>query len=144
MGARSSRSTRTATSSIIRAWFYASQKENRSDNTVSCIHGEPLIFGAESNKGIRFHDGALEVIELGGDFTEDDCMKHDERNRLQAWMLTRMRYPEFPEPLGVLYCDPDVPAYDAQLEAQVEAARAQRGSQDLEALVRGKETWEVS
>jgi 2-oxoglutarate ferredoxin oxidoreductase subunit beta len=126
------------------AWFYASQKENRGDNTVSCIDGEPLVFGEGGKKGIRFTNGSLEIIELGGEFTEDDCMKHDERNRLQAWMLTQMRYPEFPEPLGVLYCDPDVPAYDAQLEAQVAVAREQRSGQDLAALVRGKETWEVS
>ena len=126
------------------AWFYASQKETRWDNTVMCVHGEPLVFGKEGDKGIRFADGKLEVIRFEDGFSEADCMVHDERNRLQAWMLTRMRCPEFPEPLGVLYCDPDVPSYDSEVEAQVDAARTARSGQDLESLVRGKETWEVT
>ena len=44
----------------------------------------------------------------------------------------------------MLYCDPDVPAYDAQLQDQVNAVKESRSGQDLAALVRGKETWEVS
>jgi 2-oxoglutarate ferredoxin oxidoreductase subunit beta len=127
-----------------KAWFYASQKDSRGDSTVTCVHGEPLVFGSEREKGIRFVDGRLETITFADGFTEDDCMVHDERNRLQAWMLTRMRYPEFPEPLGVLYCDPDVPSYDAEVESQVAAACEARSGQDLAALVRGKETWEVT
>ena len=125
------------------AWFYASQKDTRPEHTVECVHGEPLIFGADRNRGIRFVDGALEVIELGDAYGEADCMVHDERNRLQAWMLTRMRHPEFPEPLGVLYCDPDAPSYGVALEEQVQAAREQRAGQDLESLVRGRDTWDV-
>ncbi|MEE2719366.1 MAG: 2-oxoacid:ferredoxin oxidoreductase subunit beta [Planctomycetota bacterium] len=126
-----------------KVWFYASQKDTRPDHTVECVHGEPLVFGADRTRGIRFVDGALEVIELGGEFAEADCMVHDERNRLQAWMLTRMRHPEFPEPLGVLYCDPDAPSYGAVLEEQVQAVREQRAGQDLESLVRGRDTWDV-
>lgn len=125
-------------------WFYASQKDTRPDSTVECVHGEALVFGADRDRGIRFHEGGLEIIPLGDEYTEDDCMVHDERNHLQAWMLTRMRHPEFPEPLGVLYCNPDVPAYDAALQEQVSRVREQRKGQDVAALVRGKETWEVS
>ena len=126
------------------AWFYASQKDTRGDNTVACVHGEPLVFGADADKSIRFADGKLEVIRFDDGFSEADCMVHDERNRLQAWMLTRMRCPEFPEPLGVLYCDPDVPSYDSELEGQVAAVREARSGRDLASLVRGKETWEVT
>tara|TARA_B100001059_G_scaffold137099_1_gene137418 strand:+ start:2893 stop:3909 length:1017 start_codon:yes stop_codon:yes gene_type:complete len=126
-----------------KAWFYASQKETRPEFTVECVHGEPIVYGADRNRGIRFVDGRLEVIELGGEFSEADCMVHDERNRLQAWMLTRMRHPEFPEPLGVLFCDPDVPSYDSLLEEQVNAVREDRTGQDLATLVRGRETWDV-
>ncbi len=126
-----------------KAWFYASQKDTRPEHTVECVHGEPIVFGADRNRGIRFADGRLEIIELGDEFSEADCMVHDERNRLQAWMLTRMRHPEFPEPLGVLFCDPDVPSYDSLLEEQVKAVREDRPDQDLATLVRGRETWDV-
>ena len=61
------------------AWFYASQKETRWDNTVMCVHGEPLVFGKEGDKGIRFADGKLEVIRFEDGFSEADCMVHDER-----------------------------------------------------------------
>ncbi|MDG2199986.1 MAG: 2-oxoacid:ferredoxin oxidoreductase subunit beta [Phycisphaerales bacterium] len=126
-----------------KVWFYASQKDSRPEHTVECVHGEPIVFGSDRNRGIRFADGELQVIQLGGEFSEADCMVHDERNRLQAWMLTRMHHPEFPEPLGVLYCNPDVPSYGAALEDQVTAAREKRSGQDLATLVRGRETWDV-
>lgn len=124
-------------------WFYASQKDTRPEHTVECVHGEPIVFGSDRNRGIRFADGELQVIELGDEFSEADCMVHDERNRLQAWMLTRMRHPRFPEPLGVLYCNSDVPSYGAELEKQVIEARKKRSGQDLATLVRGRETWDV-
>jgi 2-oxoglutarate ferredoxin oxidoreductase subunit beta len=36
-----------------KAWFYASQKESRADNTVMLEHGKPIIFGADRKKALR-------------------------------------------------------------------------------------------
>ena len=59
-----------------------------------------------------------------------------------AFLLSRMRYPEFPEPLGV-FRDVQRPTYDEGVMSQVEAAVAKQGSGDLDALYNDGDTWVV-
>ena len=84
-----------------KAWFYASQKDSRPEATVVLEHGKPLVFGAESQKGIRVVSGRPEVVVIGEDgITESDLMVHDETNLAQAFVLSQMFYPEFPGQWG--------------------------------------------
>jgi 2-oxoglutarate ferredoxin oxidoreductase subunit beta len=57
-------------------------------------------------------------------------------------MLARMRYPEFPEPMGV-FRDVERPVYDEQVELQMQAACESKGEGDLEALFNTGDTWTV-
>ena len=53
------------------------------DQQVVCRHGEPLIFGKDSDKGLRFlpEKLKLEVIDIGKEAkTIDDVLVHDETN----------------------------------------------------------------
>ena len=68
---------------------------------------------------------------------------HNERDRSLAFRLSQMRYPEFPEALGVLYRDDELPTYDARVHDQIAEARRAKGEGDLGALLAGEETWEV-
>ncbi|MHC4769686.1 MAG: 2-oxoacid:ferredoxin oxidoreductase subunit beta, partial [Planctomycetota bacterium] len=86
-----------------KAWFYASQKDTRPDNTVMLEHGKPIIFGADRNKALRMRGAQPEVIELGGAAAEEELLIHDETDRGLAFLLSDLAHPEFPEPLGVLY-----------------------------------------
>jgi 2-oxoglutarate ferredoxin oxidoreductase subunit beta len=124
------------------SWFYASQKDTRPDNTVVLEQGRPLIFGKNNDKGIRLNGTHLEVVELNG-IKADDLLIHDERNLAIAFALAQMNHPEFPEALGVLYCDPDHRAYDELVKEQIDAAIAKRGEGDLYALLSEGDTWEV-
>ncbi len=126
-----------------RAWFYASQKDTRPDNTLMLEHGKPMIFGKESDKGIRRVGEKIEVVELGGDITEDDLVIHDESNLEIAFQLTQMFSPEFPEPMGVLYCNPDQPTYNELLHEQVEDVIEKNDGKTLQSLVTGNNTWVV-
>jgi 2-oxoglutarate ferredoxin oxidoreductase subunit beta len=54
-----------------------------------------------------------------------------------------MRYPQFPEPIGVFRCV-DRPTYDFQVNNQIEQAKTQRGPGDLQKLFSSGETWTVS
>ena len=76
-----------------------------------------------------------EVVELGKGIDEDDLLFHDEKlpEPSLAYLLSRMRHPEFPEPIGV-FRDVDRPMYDQLVNAQIEEARAKRGPGSLEAL----------
>jgi 2-oxoglutarate ferredoxin oxidoreductase subunit beta len=125
------------------SWFYASQKDTRPEHTVMLEHGKPLIFGTDRNKGIRLRGTHLEVVKLGDGVTEKDLLVHDETNLPIAFALAQMAHPEFPEPLGVLYANPNRKAYDDLVHEQVEGIIRERGEGDLEALLSEGDTWMV-
>ena len=107
-------------------------------------HGEPMIFGKDKNKGLRFNTQTfkLEVAAIGEDgVTEKDIVVHDEKNRTLALILSGLCPPEFPEVLGVIYCDP-APSYEKAMHEQDTAVRA-KGTADLDKLMRAGNTWNV-
>ncbi len=125
------------------AWFYASQKDSRPETTIELEHGKPMIFGAEKDKGLVERDGRIEIVELGNGISEADLLHHDETNRNRAYMLTQLLQPNFPEPMGVLFRDPDEPTYDSLVEDQVKQATEKSGPGDLRTLIEGPSTWTV-
>ena len=127
------------------AWKYATDRECKADNVIELEHGRPLIFGRERDKGIRLNGLEPEVVELRKGITEDDLLFHDEKaaEPSLAYLLSRMRYPEFPEPIGVFRAV-DMPKYDEELNNQIAAARKAKGDGDLNDLFHSGETWEVT
>lgn len=127
------------------AWDYATDRATRADNVVELEHGKPLIFGKDRDKGIRLNGMEPEVVELGKGITEDDLLFHDEKavEPSLAYLLSRMRYPEFPEPIGVFRAI-DAPKYDEMLNQQVDDAREKQGDGDLETLFTSGNTWTVT
>jgi 2-oxoglutarate/2-oxoacid ferredoxin oxidoreductase subunit beta len=127
------------------AFNYAAKKDEKDDNVVYLEHGRPLIFGKNRDKGIRVNEMSRpEVVQLGGDIKEDDLLFHDEKAEEPslAFLLARMRHPQFPEPVGV-FRSVERPIYDQAVHAQVENAVRQRGEGDLEALFNSGDTWMV-
>jgi 2-oxoglutarate ferredoxin oxidoreductase subunit beta len=120
-------------------------REIRNDAQIELVHGEPMLFGADRNKGLRFLDEGLEVVTVGENgVTADDILIHDElRERpSRAFQLSRMESPEFPVPLGVFRAV-ERPTFDAEMHAQMAAARAAEGEGDLQALLNEGDVWEV-
>ena len=127
------------------AWSYATDRDTKSDSTIVLEHGKPLIFGKNRDKGIRLSGMEPEVVELGRGVTEDDLLFHDERSPEPslAYLLSRMRHPEFPEPIGVFRAV-ERPRYDVLINQQIEEARRMEGDGDLETLFHSGDTWSVS
>ncbi len=126
------------------AFDYATDKETKNDTVVEIEHGKPLLFGKDRNKGIRLNGTHPEIVELGKGITEDDLLFHDERTPEPslAYLLSRMRNPEFPEPIGVFRAV-EAPCYEDLMESQIASARKARGPGDLNALFNSGETWTV-
>jgi 2-oxoglutarate ferredoxin oxidoreductase subunit beta len=126
------------------AFLYASDKTIKADHIVYLEHGKPLVFGKDVKKGIRLNGMHPEVVELGKGISEDDLLFHDENANEPslAFLLSRMRYPEFPEPMGV-FRDVEAPIYDEQVSAQIEQEVSRRGEGDLDALFNSGDTWVV-
>ncbi len=126
------------------AFQYAEDKATRADSTLELEHGKPMIFGKNRDKGIRLNGMEPEVVTLGGGITEADLLVHDEsaKEPSLAYLLSRMRQPDFPEPIGVFRCV-EKPRYDELLNAQIRQAVAAEGPGDLDQLFHDGETWEV-
>ena len=110
-------------------------------------HGKPLTFGQENEKGIRLNSKTLllEIVTIGeAGVTEDDLVVHDETNKVLAQMLAGLKAPEFPEPIGVLYCESTAPNFTDDVYQQRIVVREKRGEPDINALLRGGHTWTVS
>tara|TARA_B110000116_G_scaffold221250_1_gene199686 strand:+ start:76 stop:1092 length:1017 start_codon:yes stop_codon:yes gene_type:complete len=127
------------------AWDYATDRETRADNIVELEHGKPLIFGKDRDKGIRLNGMEPEIVELGKGIKEDDLLFHDEKapEPSLAYLLSRMRQPDFPEPIGVFRAI-DAPKYDELLNEQVQQARNDQGDGDLKDLFSTGDTWEIA
>ncbi|QDV90156.1 2-oxoglutarate oxidoreductase subunit KorB [Phycisphaerae bacterium RAS2] len=126
------------------AFEYATDREVKEDNTLYVEHGKPMIFGKNRDKGIRFKNMEPEVVQLGGSIKEDDLIFHDEKapEPSLAFMLSRMRYPEFPEVFGVLR-SVERPTFDAAVYHQMQQAEEKMGKGDLEKLINSGDTWVV-
>ena len=124
-------------------WDYAKGKDTKDKSTVVLEHGQPLVFDGGS-KGIRLNGFQPEVVDVVDD-NHDGLLVHDEKspsNQL-AFLLSRMRHPEFPEPIGV-FRDVDRATYDDQINDQVDDARAEQQDGDLEKLFNSGDTWTVA
>jgi 2-oxoglutarate ferredoxin oxidoreductase subunit beta len=127
------------------AWDYATSRETKADTIVELEHGKPLIFGKNRDKGIRLIGTQPEIVPLGIGIKEDDLLFHDERapEPTLAYLLSRMRYPDFPEPIGVLRAV-ERPRYEVEVTRQITEARGKRGEGDLNKLFNSGETWTVT
>ena len=127
------------------AFFYASKKDVKDDNIIYLEHGKPLVFGKNRDKGIRVSEMSRpEVVELGNGISEDDLLFHDEQaaEPSLAFLLARMRHPEFPEPMGI-FRDVERPVYEEEVARQLNEVVEQKGEGDLETLFNTGDTWTV-
>ena len=120
-------------------------RDTKADTVVELEHGKPLIFGKNRDKGIRLNGMEPEVVELGKGITEDDLLFHDEKapEPSLAYLLSRMRHPEFPEPIGVFRAV-EAPCYDELMQHQIDAARQTHPQADLNELFHSGDVWEVA
>jgi 2-oxoglutarate ferredoxin oxidoreductase subunit beta len=122
------------------------EKSSKAEETLFVDHGQPLVFGANKNKGIKLDGFKPVIVELEGN-SLNDLWIHDETDRVKASILTRFfdnpaTEGHLPRPFGVFYTENRF-TYEEAMEQQLEEAKA-KGEGDLDALLRGKNTWTVA
>ncbi|MDA3842838.1 MAG: 2-oxoacid:ferredoxin oxidoreductase subunit beta [Candidatus Kapabacteria bacterium] len=119
-------------------------KENRFDNTVNLEHGMPLVFGKDLEKGIKLDGFRPTVVSLtDGKHSKDDLLIHDEADTTLAAILADMTYnPTVPQPMGVFHAVDRTP-YDQRTTEQLEHYAIQPGAGDMNALLKGNDSWEI-
>jgi 2-oxoglutarate ferredoxin oxidoreductase subunit beta len=121
------------------------EREIRNDAQIELVHGQPMLFGKDRNKGIHYRGEQLEVVTLGQNgITEADILVHDERRERpsRAFQLSRMEHPEFPIPIGVFRAV-ERPTCERAVHDQIDRALAEEGRGDLVALLNEGDVWEI-
>ncbi len=113
-------------------------RKSAADTQLRLKHGEPMLFGTENEKGIRFNAEtfSLDVIDAKEDSAQ--VLLHDETNKVVANMLVELKSPVA---LGVIYRNP-ADSFESSWHALRENGW-KRSSSVADAL-RGTNTWVVT
>ncbi len=123
------------------------------ERQLHLAHGEPMLYGADKNKGIRVSANGfgLELATIGEDgVKERDILVHDEYNQNLAQALANLDISTFPVPLGVIYvarCDTYDDMVHGQLGQQNNSPQQCNGKaryQEVSDLLNSGTTWEVT
>ena len=119
-------------------------KVYRADRTITLRHGEKMIFGKDSDKGLVLEGLKLKAVTIGQDgYIMDDILVHDakETNVTLHNMLAMMK-DELPVALGVIR-DVEAPVYDESVQQQIEEVKAQKPARTLQEMLMSGEIWEI-
>ncbi|HRH01853.1 MAG TPA: 2-oxoacid:ferredoxin oxidoreductase subunit beta [Bacteroidia bacterium] len=124
------------------------EKGTKKMETLFVETGKPLLFGEGQNKGIKLDGFTPRVVDLTSGESANDLWIHDERDRVKAQILSRFfddpkKENHLPRPFGIFYQE-DRFCYEDALNAQIEDAVKAKGKGDLDALLRGKNTWSIN
>ena len=120
-------------------------KESRPDKTLFLRHGEKMIFGKDNNKGIVQDGFNLKAVTVGENgYTMNDILVHDATTADPTLhlKLALMDGIKMPIALGVIR-DVAAPAYDEEMEAQIEKVKAKTNAHTLRDFLMSGEIWEV-
>lgn len=123
-------------------------RERKADTTLYVEHGQPLVFGKESDKGIRLDGFTPRVVSLKeGSVSKEDLWIHDEKDINKANLLSQFfddpnaEGDILPRPFGIFYVE-DRFTYEEALDAQIDQAQ-EKGEGTLEQLLNGNSTWTI-
>ena len=117
----------------------------RDDMLIPLVHGQPIRFGAEQEKGVIVDDQGRVRIVAVADVGEDAILVHDEARAEPglAFMLSRLSAgPYEPTPIGVFRAV-ERPDYGSETNRQLAAAHDKSGPGDLTTLLHSRPTWDV-
>jgi 2-oxoglutarate/2-oxoacid ferredoxin oxidoreductase subunit beta len=121
-------------------------KEARPNQLIPLVHGEPVRFGPDQEKGVIVDEqGRAQVVDVA-DVGEEHILVHDEKRDDPglAFQLSRLaRGPYEPTPIGVFRAV-DRPDYGSLIQQQLVDAQSSKGPGDLGALLASGSTWNVN
>jgi 2-oxoglutarate ferredoxin oxidoreductase subunit beta len=115
------------------------EKDTRDDAGLRLEPGKPMVFGADSTKGVRRNgDGSLEIC----DADDPGVLIHDPaaEDPTTAFALSRLTGVT---PIGV-FRNVDRPTYDELMNEQLDTAKSRQGDGDLMKLLHSGDTWTIN
>ena len=120
-------------------------KANRGANLIPLVHGQPIRFGDEGERGVVLDTQGRAAIVDVADVGEDALLVHDETrpDPTLAFALSRLAPgPTAPTPVGVFRAV-ERPEYAEQVSGQLAAAQVDSGPGELSQLLASGGTWQV-
>jgi 2-oxoglutarate ferredoxin oxidoreductase subunit beta len=120
-------------------------KANRGANLIPLVHGQPIRFGEDGERGVVLDTQGRATIVDVAEVGEEALLVHDEArpDPTLAFTLSRLAPgPTAPTPIGVFRAV-ERPEYAAQVSGQLAAAQASTGPGDLTELLASGGTWQV-
>ena len=125
------------------AFANLTDKEERGTSRILLEDEKPMVFGPENNLGLILDGLRLKVIEIDKDYSIDDLLVHNVKDKNLANLISEMTYDEkLPVPFGVFYKE-DKLTYEDMMITQIKDSIKLKGNPDLQSLINGQETWEV-
>ena len=123
------------------------EKGTKAEEGLFLEQGQPLIFGANKDKGIKLDGYKPQLVNMADGHSADDMWIHDEKDFFKAQILTRFfdnasTPGHLPRPFGVIYAN-ERPTYEEVMQLQLEEVIATKGPGNLDKLIQGKETWVI-
>jgi len=115
-------------------------RATKAEHSVDVVHGQPVIFGANSDKGIRLNGFTPEVVNVA-DVDASELLVHDETAGGLGQLLAGFDLPDLPMVTGILR-RVERPTYEVAMDAQVAEAQA-GGVPSLDDLFAQGDTWTV-
>jgi 2-oxoglutarate ferredoxin oxidoreductase subunit beta len=120
-------------------------KANRGANLIPLVHGQPIRFGDDGERGVVLDtQGRAAIVEVA-DVGEDALLVHDETrpDPTLAFALSRLAPgPTSPTPVGVFRAV-ERAEYAEQVSGQLAAAQVDAGPGELSQLLASGGTWQV-
>ena len=117
------------------------EKSVRDDRNIILEHGKPMIFGKNSDKGLRLKNSRFEVVEYNPNNPPEDIMIYDETNLSLALSISKLYWPDYPTPMGVIRRVKQ-PTFENQIYEQISKAK-EKFQPDLNRLIYSSDVWEV-
>ena len=127
-----------------KAFIQLTGKEERVQNRIDMVPGQPIVFGDGDSKAVVLADGHCTVVDRAS-VTDSEILVHDPTrdDPTIAFALSRLSHgPYGPTPLGI-FRNVERAVYEDQMSAQLVDAQAKRGPGDLAALLASQGTWKV-
>jgi 2-oxoglutarate/2-oxoacid ferredoxin oxidoreductase subunit beta len=123
------------------------EKSSKTAETLFLEQGQPLLFGANKEKGIKLDGFTPKAVNLADGYSADDLWIHDENDIYKAQILVRIfdnptADGHLPRPFGVFY-QKDRRRYEEVMQQQIDEAMAKKPA-DLDKLLRGSEVWKIN
>jgi len=116
-----------------------SEKKVRDDQTVDLVPGEPMVFGAEREKGLQAEGCHIKVVSADEASIWDPTVE----SAGPAFLMSQLdRDPSMPRPFGI-YRQVQAPTLDELVHAQITDVTGKRGAGNLKDLIYTPDVWEV-